>query len=95
MLLAFTAPGLSPAAPPLLLKEVLRGDVDVTRYWVSEKLDGSRPGDGRSLRWSGRPANAPEWFIAGLPAELLDGELWTPMRRVRGARHRAPQGAAG
>ena len=78
MLLAFTAPGLSLAAPPLLLAEVLRGDVDVTRYWVSEKLDGARAlWDGRSLRFrSGRPVNAPEWFIAGLPAEPLDGELW-------------------
>lgn len=65
-------------APPLLLAEVLRGEVDVTRYWVSEKLDGARAvWDGRSLRFrSGRPVHAPAWFIAGLPPEPLDGELW-------------------
>ena len=67
-----------PDAPPLLLAEVLRGEVDVTRYWVSEKLDGARAlWDGHSLRFrSGRPVNAPAWFVAGLPAEALDGELW-------------------
>lgn len=72
----FAAPG--PDAPPLLLAEVLRGDVDVSRYWVSEKLDGARAlWDGHSLRFrSGRPVNAPAWFVAGLPAEALDGELW-------------------
>ena len=66
------------AAPPLLLAEVLRGDVDVTRYWVSEKLDGVRAvWDGRVLRFrSGRVVNAPGWFVAGLPPEPLDGELW-------------------
>lgn len=64
--------------PPLLLAEVLRGDVDVSRYWVSEKLDGVRVvWDGYSLRFrSGRPVHAPAWFIAGLPPESLDGELW-------------------
>lgn len=83
LFLACAAPALSLAAPgagapPLLLAEVLGGDVDVTRYWVSEKLDGARAlWDGRSLRFrSGRPVNAPEWFVAGLPAEPLDGELW-------------------
>jgi DNA ligase 1 len=67
-----------PQAPPLLLATVLRGDVDVTRYWVSEKLDGARAvWDGHTLRFrSGRPVNAPTWFVAGLPPEPLDGELW-------------------
>lgn len=65
-------------APPLLLAEVLRGEVDVTRYWVSEKLDGARAiWDGKQLRFrSGRPVPAPGWFIAGLPPAPLDGELW-------------------
>ena len=79
--LAWGAPqayAVDPAPPPLLLAEVLRGDVDVSRYWVSEKLDGARAvWDGHSLRFrSGRPVHAPAWFIAGLPAEPLDGELW-------------------
>ena len=32
----------APVAPPLLLAEVLRGDVALADYWVSEKLDGAR-----------------------------------------------------
>ena len=69
--------------PPLLLAEVMRGDVDVTRYWVSEKLDGVRAlWDGKVLRFrSGRQVNAPAWFTEALPAEPLDGELWMGRRR--------------
>lgn len=75
--------GEPPAPPPLLLAEVLRGDVDVTRYWVSEKLDGVRAlWDGKLLRFrSGRQVNAPAWFTAALPPEPLDGELWMGRRR--------------
>lgn len=75
--------GESPAPPPLLLAEVLRDDVDVTRYWVSEKLDGVRAlWDGKVLRFrSGRQVNAPAWFTAALPPEPLDGELWMGRRR--------------
>ena len=67
-----------PSAPPLLLANVYRSDVDVTRYWVSEKLDGARAlWDGSSLRFrSGRPVQAPAWFTAGFPGRPLDGELW-------------------
>lgn len=63
---------------PLLLAERFKGDVDVSHYWVSEKLDGVRAHwDGRQLRFrSGNPVNAPAWFVAGLPAQPLDGELW-------------------
>lgn len=65
-------------APPLLLAEVLRGEVPLGRYWVSEKLDGARAfWDGQKLRFrSGREVAAPAWFLAGLPPESLDGELW-------------------
>ncbi|MBS0345493.1 MAG: DNA ligase [Proteobacteria bacterium] len=68
----------APVAPPLLLAEVLRGNVAVERYWVSEKLDGARAlWDGQRLRFrSGREVAAPAWFLAGLPPEPLDGELW-------------------
>ena len=83
LLLALAGPSCvlakaGPEAPPLLLAEVLRGDVDVTHYWVSEKLDGVRAvWDGHALRFrSGRPVHAPAWFVAGLPPEPLDGELW-------------------
>jgi DNA ligase-1 len=62
----------------LLLAERYRDDVDVSRYWVSEKLDGVRANwDGKNLRFrSGNPVPAPQWFIDALPSQPLDGELW-------------------
>lgn len=65
-------------APSLLLANVLGPDVDVTRYLVSEKYDGVRAfWDGKALRFrSGKTIAAPSWFVAKLPAESLDGELW-------------------
>ena len=65
-------------APAILLANVDRGQVDVSRYLVSEKLDGVRAiWDGQALRFrSGKTINAPEWFVAGLPKQPLDGELW-------------------
>jgi DNA ligase-1 len=63
---------------PLLLAERYRGGIDVSTYWISEKLDGVRAvWDGRVLRFrSGNLVPAPQWFLDGLPAEALDGELW-------------------
>ena len=68
----------APPAPTLLLAERYRDDVDVSRYWVSEKLDGVRANwDGKNLRFrSGNPVPAPQWFIDALPSQPLDGELW-------------------
>jgi DNA ligase-1 len=64
--------------PPLALAEVYAPGIDVTRYLVSEKLDGVRAyWDGRRLvTRGGRVIDAPHWFTAGLPAFALDGELW-------------------
>lgn len=64
--------------PALPLAEVFRPQVDPTAYWISEKLDGVRAiWDGRVLRFrSGRRIPAPAWFLAGMPQEPLDGELW-------------------
>jgi DNA ligase-1 len=47
-------------------------------FLVSEKFDGVRAlWDGQVLRFrSGRPISAPAWFVAALPAQVLDGELW-------------------
>jgi DNA ligase-1 len=47
-------------------------------FLVSEKFDGVRAvWDGQALRFrSGRPISAPAWFVAALPAQALDGELW-------------------
>ena len=65
----------SPAAPAMLLAEVYAANVDITRYWVSEKFDGVRAQwDGRTLRFrSGGAVPAPAWFTAHFPALPLDG----------------------
>jgi len=72
---AFTA---EPGSPALILAERYHGDIDVSRYWVSEKLDGVRASwDGKNLRFrSGNPVPAPKWFLDALPRQPLDGELW-------------------
>lgn len=66
------------ASPDILLARVWRDEFDPAAFWVSEKLDGVRAvWDGRQLRFrSGRPVHAPPWFVAELPAQPLDGELW-------------------
>ena len=63
---------------PLLLAATEHGQVDVSLYLVSEKLDGVRAfWDGKVLRTrNGNVINAPSWFVAGFPQRSLDGELW-------------------
>jgi len=65
-------------APALLLANELGPNVDPAKYLVSEKYDGVRAvWDGKVLRFrSGRVVPAPLWFIAKLPQQPLDGELW-------------------
>lgn len=64
--------------PALMLAGRWHDGLDPSAYWVSEKLDGVRAyWDGQDLRFrSGRPIAAPAWFVSGLPAVPLDGELW-------------------
>ena len=64
--------------PAMLLANVYGNHIDPTQYLVSEKYDGVRAQwDGKTLRFrSGRTVPAPAWFIAKLPAQALDGELW-------------------
>jgi len=52
--------------------------LDARNFAISEKLDGVRAlWDGKKLRFrSGRAIAAPAWFLAALPSEALDGELW-------------------
>jgi len=66
------------SVPPLLLAHTWQNDVDLTGWWMSEKLDGVRAyWDGHGfLSRLGNPYLAPEWFVEGLPATPLDGELW-------------------
>jgi DNA ligase-1 len=62
---------------PLLARE-WPADADPAGHLVSEKLDGVRAlWDGQRLRFrSGGEIAAPAWFVARLPAQPLDGELW-------------------
>jgi DNA ligase len=89
LLLAATLP-LVPAAahaleappPAIPLAGLADAHTDPSAYWVSEKLDGVRAvWDGSTLRFrSGQPIHAPDWFLAALPHEALDGELWMGRR---------------
>jgi DNA ligase 1 len=66
-------------APALLLAHTWEHDVDLTGWWMSEKLDGVRAyWDGTKLiSRLGNTFWAPEWFLEMLPADMpLDGELF-------------------
>jgi DNA ligase-1 len=66
------------SAPPLLLAHTWENDVDLTGWWMSEKLDGVRAyWDGKSfISRLGNPFHVPDWFLEKLPSTPLDGELW-------------------
>lgn len=70
------------AGPPVMLAEAWNGVADLTGWWMSEKLDGVRGyWDGTQfLSRLGNTLHAPDWFVAGLPAIPLDGELWMARR---------------
>ena len=65
-------------AADLALPSVYGPHIDPAQCLVSEKYDGVRAfWDGSVLRHrSGRPVSVPRWFVAALPSEPLDGELW-------------------
>jgi DNA ligase 1 len=77
-LLAPVAYAQSPAAPRPLLANIAKSEIDPTPYLVSEKYDGVRAlWDGQTLRSrAGNVIAAPAWFLAKLPKQALDGELW-------------------
>ncbi|MDH5184150.1 MAG: DNA ligase [Gammaproteobacteria bacterium] len=65
--------------PQLILANVYQKDIDISQYWISEKLDGVRAyWDGKALiSRQGNTIPAPAWFLAQLPKSIrLDGELW-------------------
>lgn len=72
------ASAVDAAEPPLLLAHKWEVEVDLTGWWLSEKLDGVRAyWDGTQfLSRLGNRFHAPEWFVEGLPSTPLDGELW-------------------
>jgi DNA ligase-1 len=55
-----------------------KSNVDITQYWVSEKLDGMRGyWDGKTLiSRQGHIILAPKWFTKNWPVTKMDGELW-------------------
>lgn len=72
---------------------------DPVGWLVSEKLDGVRAiWDGaRLISRSGRTIAAPAWFIAGLPDQPLDGELYAgpgTLARVQGLARRTDAAGA-
>src|SRR5438105_6457719 len=73
------------AGPPLLLAESWDNATDLSDWWMSEKLDGVRAyWDGRQvLSRQGNIYHAPDWFIEGLPAVPLDGELWIDRKKFQ------------
>lgn len=72
-------------APPLLLAESWDNVLDPTGWHMSEKLDGVRAYWDGTHFWSrlGNLFHAPDWFIAGLPTEPLDGELWIDRKQFQ------------
>ena len=81
-LLLLSCPSPLPAReaepPALMLATSYEAGIDVSEYWVSEKLDGVRGRwDGHAL-WTrgGHRVDAPAWFTSGWPALPMDGELW-------------------
>ncbi len=74
--------GLPASALEPLLARNAPANIDPRPYLVSEKLDGVRAlWDGQVLRFrSGRTVAAPAWFLAALPKQPLDGELWIARR---------------
>lgn len=70
-------------APPVLLAHKWETEHDPTGWWMSEKLDGVRAywdGEGFLSR-QGNKFFAPDWFVANLPADTLDGELWVDRKQ--------------
>jgi len=72
-------------APPILLAHKWEVDHDPTGWWMSEKLDGVRAyWDGEAfVSRLGNRFLAPDWFVADLPADTLDGELWVDRKQFQ------------
>lgn len=64
--------------PPSMLATNFRSGLNITDYWISEKLDGVRGRwDGKRLiTRNGHPIAHPAWFTVGWPNVAMDGELW-------------------
>jgi len=71
--------------PPLLLAESWDNALDLSGWWMSEKLDGVRAWwDGKQfISRQGNLYHAPDWFVEGLPDTTLDGELWLDRKKFQ------------
>ncbi|MGO8750290.1 MAG: DNA ligase [Thermoguttaceae bacterium] len=78
-------PAAEKDGPPLLLAQSWDNALDLTGWWMSEKLDGVRAfWDGKQfLSRQGNLYHAPDWFVAGLPDTPLDGELWIDRKQFQ------------
>ncbi|MFC1602722.1 DNA ligase [Pseudomonadota bacterium] len=78
-LLALLISSVAHAVPPqLLLLNSYQPEMDISGWYMSEKLDGVRAyWDGQQLlSRQGNRFAAPDWFTEKLPPFELDGELW-------------------
>ncbi|HUJ57485.1 MAG TPA: DNA ligase [Kofleriaceae bacterium] len=84
-------------APPILLAHKWEVDRDPTGWWMSEKLDGIRAyWDGETfVSRLGNSFQAPDWFVADLPADTLDGELWVGRKQFQRTTSIVRSGAGG
>lgn len=64
---------------PVMLAHRWDEKIDITGWWMSEKLDGIRGyWTGKEMvSRAGNPFHVPEWFTRNFPSIPLDGELWT------------------
>ncbi len=71
--------------PDVLLANIYREGMDISEYWVSEKLDGVRAywNGAVFLSRNGNRYVAPAWFTEGFPKTPLDGELWLGRNRFQ------------
>lgn len=79
ILLLFVFSSLFASKPELFLLNKYNEDINVTSWYMSEKLDGVRAyWDGQKLiSRSGKVFVAPKFFVENFPKHKLDGELWS------------------
>lgn len=72
------SPFAQAATPPIQLATIYHQEIDIKKFWISEKLDGVRAyWDGKNLiSRQGNIFNAPLWFTKDFPDTQIDGELW-------------------
>jgi len=79
LLFLFLSSSLYAVKPELLLLNKYSEDVNVSSWYMSEKLDGVRAyWDGKRLiSRNGKVFSVPPCFIKDFPSSELDGELWS------------------